>query len=77
MVRIHINRNKQFTIANLYIPPHYATLEADITYCIEHITNITVSILTGDVNAQSTLWHSYTGDHRGTLISNITFTLTT
>ena len=70
MVRIHTNRNKHLIIANLYIPPrdtaspHYATLDADITYCIEHITNITDSILTGDVNAHSTLWHSYTDYHR-------------
>ena len=77
MVRIHTNRNKNFTTANLYVPPrdsaspHYATLDADITYCIEHITNITDSILSSDVNAHSTLWHSYIDDHRGTLISSI------
>ena len=28
-------------------------------------------ILTGDVNAHSTLWYSHTGDHRGQLISDI------
>ena len=28
------------------------------------------TILTGDVNAHSTLWYSYTDDHRGQLISN-------
>ena len=67
------DQHKHFTIANLYVPPrdtaspHYATLDADIPYCREHITNITDSILTGDVNAHSTLWHTYTYCHRETL----------
>ena len=30
--------------------------------CIQHITNIPHSVITGDVNAHSTLWHSNT-DH--------------
>ena len=34
-----------------------------------NITNIPNSIITGGVDAQSTLWHSYTDDHRGELIS--------
>ena len=29
------------------------------------------SVLTGDVNAHSTLWHSYTDDHRGLLIADV------
>ena len=49
------------TLIHLYIPPrdtsspHYAKLDPDITYCIGHITNITDSILTCDMNARSTL----------------------
>ena len=33
--------------------------------------NIPHSILTGDVNTHSTLWHSYTDDHRGQLIADV------
>ena len=78
LVKVHTNNyNKSITIANIYIPPrntklpHYATLDTDITSCIQHITDIPNSILTGDVNAHSTLWYSHTDDHRGNLISNI------
>ena len=38
---------------------------------IQYITNIPHSVLTGDVNAHSTLWHSYTDDHRGQLIADV------
>ena len=65
------------TIANIYIPPrdttstHYKTADTYIQHCIQYITNIPHSILTGDVNAQSTLWHSYTDDHRGQLMADV------
>ena len=45
------------------------TTDTDITHCIQYITNLPNSIITGDVNAHSTLWHSYTDDHRSELIS--------
>ena len=51
--------------------PHYNTVGTDIAYCVRHVTNIRYSILTGDVNAHSTLWYSHTDDHRGQLISDI------
>ena len=51
--------------------PHYNTVDTDIAYCIRHVTNIPDSILTGDVNAHSTLLYSHTEDHRGQLISDI------
>ena len=57
MVKIHINNTKHITIANIYIPPrdsistHYKTADTDIQHCIQHITNIQHSVLTGDVNA--------------------------
>ena len=38
---------------------------------MQYITNIPHSVLTGDVNAHSTLWHSYTDDHRGQLIADV------
>ena len=79
MVKVHINNTKHITIANIYIPPqdttststHYKTADTDIKHCIQYITNIPHSVLTGDVNAHSTLWHSYTDDHRGQLIADV------
>ena len=77
MVKVHINNTKHITIANIYIPlrdstsTHYKTADTDIQHCIQHITNIPHSVLTGDVNAYSTLWHSYTDDHRGKLIADV------
>ena len=77
MVKVHINNTKHITIANIYIPPrdttstHYKTADTDIQHCIQYITNIPHSVLTGDVNAHSTLWHSYTDDHRGQLIADV------
>ena len=77
MVKVHINSTKHITIANIYIPPrdttsmHDKTADTDIQHCIQYITNIPHSVLTGDVNAHSTLWHSYTDDHRGQLIADV------
>ena len=76
MVKVHINNTEHITIANIYIPPryttstHYKTADTDIQHSIQYITNIPHSVLTGDVNAHSTLWHSYTDDHRGQLIAD-------
>ena len=75
--KVHINNTKHITIANIYIPPrdttstHYKIADTDIQHCIQYITNIPHSVLTGDVNAHSTLWHSYTDDHRGQLIADV------
>ena len=73
---IKINKTKDITVAYTYLPlrdttsPHYNTVDTDIAYCIRHVINIPDSILTGDVNAHSTLWYSHTDDHRGQLISD-------
>ena len=81
MVKVHINNTKHITIANMYIPPrdstsmHYKTADTDIQHFIQYITSIRHSVLTGDVNPHSTLWHSYTYDHRGQLIADVTLTL--
>ena len=40
-------------------------------HCIHHITNIPHSVLIVDMNAHSTLWHSYTDHHRGQLIVDV------
>ena len=77
MAKVHINNTKHITIVNIYIPPrdststHYKTDDMNIQHCIHHLTNIPHSVLTGDVNAHSTLWHSYTDYHRGQLISDV------
>ena len=78
MVKVHISNTKHVTIANIYIPPrdntstHYKTAATDIQHCIQWcITNIPHSVLTGEVNAHSTLWHSYTDDHTGQLITDV------
>ena len=76
---IHTTQNitKHFRIANMYIPPQdststqYKPAGTDIQHCIQYITNILHSGLTGDVNAHSTLWHSYTDDHKGQLIADV------
>ena len=76
MVNVHINNTKHITLASMYIPPrdrtstHYKTSDTDIQHCIQYFINIPHSVLTGDVNAHSTLWHSYTDDNNGQLISN-------
>ena len=72
LAKVHINNTKHITIANIYIPPrdttstHYKTDDTDIQHCIQYITNIPHSVLTGDVNAHSTLWHSFWWPHRTT-----------
>ena len=77
LIKIHIGKTKDITVANTDFPPryttwpHYNTVDTAISYCIRHVTNIWDSILTGDVNAHSTLWYSHTDDHRGQLISDI------
>ena len=77
MVKVHLNNTKYITIANVYTPPrdststHYKTADKDIQYCIQHITTLPHSVFTGDVNAHSSLWHSYTDDHRGQLIAEV------
>ena len=61
MIKVHINNTKHITIENIYIPPpdtistHYKTADTDIQHCIQFMTTIPHSVLTGDVNAHSTL----------------------
>ena len=77
MVKVHINNNKHIIIATICISPrdststHYKSADTDIHPCIQHTTNISHTVLTGDVNVHSTLWHSYTDDHRGQLIADV------
>ena len=50
---------------------HYKIAYTGIQHGIQYITNIPHSLLTGDVNAYSTLWHSYIDDHRVQIITDI------
>ena len=77
IIQLHITHKKIYTIANIYIPPRnttspdHATCDADITSCIQYITNLPNSIISGDINANSPIWHSHTTDHRGDLIADL------
>ena len=77
IIQLHITHTKIYTIANIYIPPRnttspdHATCDADITSCIQYITNLPNSIISGDINAHSPIWHSHTTDHRGDLIADL------
>ena len=59
------------------IPPpwftstHYKIGDTEIQHCIQYITNIPHSVLTGDVNAHSTLRQSYIDDHGGQLKADV------
>ena len=77
MVKVHINNTKHITIANICIylleSAHPRTTKHQTqTYNIAYSTSHTYhSVLTGDVNSHSTLWHSYTDDQRGQLIADV------
>ena len=77
MVKVHINNTKHITIANIYIPPrggrsaHYRTSDMYIRHCMQYVTDMLHSVRAEDAVAHSTLWHSYTDDHRGQLVTDV------
>ena len=77
MVKVHIDNTKHITIANIYVLPrdttstHCRTADTEIRHCMQCITGIPHSVLAGDVGAHSTLWHSYTDDHRGQPMADV------
>ena len=77
IVRVHITNTELITNATIYIPPrdsismHYTSVDTNIQHCIQHITNIPLSVLTGDVNGHSTLRHSHTDDYGGQLLADV------
>ena len=77
LVSVDIKSIKQITIANICIAPRdntstqLSTINTDITNRMRHITNIANSLIASDINAHSTLWHSYTDDHREQIIADI------
>ena len=58
-----------YMIYQIRLPPVIGEPE----WCLmtQKITNIPHSVLTRDINAHSTLWHSHTDDHRGPLIADV------
>jgi hypothetical protein len=77
LVKLHFNKDKFLHIANLYIHPrdaqhpHNSTIDSDIKKCVEFVTKHKNAMLTGDINAHSTLWFSKNTDKRGELITNL------
>ena len=75
MVKLHISNTTtsllQTCIYLLETVHPYTTKQLTWTCNSAYITNIPHSVLIGDVNAHPTLWHSYTGDHIGQLISDV------
>ena len=75
-IKIYLSKTKDLTITNIYIPQRNAstnlqTEDANITTLFGRLTNIPDSLIVGDVNAHSQLWHSPTPDHRGDVIASI------
>ena len=56
---------------NTLIRDNITFTTTDMHSTINIITNIQHSVPTGDVNAYSTLWYSYTDDHIGHIITDI------
>ena len=48
-----------------------STEDTDIQTCLDYLTTLPNALITGDINAHSTSWHSPKNDHRGDLISGI------
>ena len=82
-ILIILNTSLLQTFIYLLEPAHPRTIkQLTRTYTTaystsHHITNIPHSAIIGNVNAHSTLRHSYTGDHRGQLIATTHTTLNT
>ena len=76
-ITLHLSAKKKLHISNIYIPPRDSTHPAHanedqlITTCLNNLTSTPDSIITGDVNAHSPLWHSPLTDHRGLLIESL------
>lgn len=76
-IKIHLTQHKHLHITNIYIPPRqttdpdHLTEDTDITNTFNYLDTLTNHIISGDINAHSTTWHSNTDDHRGTLIADL------
>ena len=76
-ITIPLTKTKNLIITNLYIPQRNPTItnqqneDANINILFSRLTNIPNSIIVGDINAHSQLWHSPTPDHRGEVITSL------
>jgi hypothetical protein len=75
-VTIPLTQSKNLIITNLYIPPrnpnvNQQTDDQNVTTLFTHLTNIPNSLIAGDVNADSQLWHSPITDNRGEVIESL------
>ena len=75
LIKIHLSPNKHIHITNIYIPSRGALTQQEedtlIKNTFDFLTGTKHNIITGDVNAHSTLWHSTTDDHRGETIADL------
>ena len=60
----------------MYLPPRdsntsYQNEDNELEQLFNKLLNFQNNIITGDINAHSTLWHSTLTDHRGKIISDI------
>src|SRR5437867_8046154 len=72
---IPLTKTKNLIVTNLYLPQNPSTnqqtVDANITTLFTRLTNIPNSLIAGDINAHSQLWHSPTADHRGDVIASL------
>ena len=73
---INLSTTKRFHITNLYIPPRDCNTittneDQELDHLFTKLFSLTNNIITGDLNAHSSLWHSSLTDHRGKIISGI------
>jgi len=60
----------------MYLPPRdsdttYQNEDKELEQLFNHLLNLPNNIITGDINAHSTLWHSTLVGHRGRIITDI------
>jgi len=75
-ITLPLTQSKNLIITNLYIPQRNPTTnlqteDANISTFFNRLTNIPNSLIAGDINAHSQLWHSPTPDHRGDVITSL------
>ena len=73
-ITVPLTQTKNLIISNLYLPQRITdqnTEDANITTLFTRLTNIPNSLIVGDINAHSQLWHSSIVDHRGDVITSL------
>ena len=76
-IRVHLTQKKQLYISNMYIPPRqttdpdHSTEDEDINRAFSFLESLGPHIITGDINAHSSICFGQSEDHRGALITDI------